>query len=277
MVLRRLGLKLYERQLVMSLVKQDRATVNYRDAMNMAGIPYGKVHAVLNGLEEKGFLEGDGGRPRQYKLRPIGDVIEEYIVRPLISDFYGHQNVNESTFRDIWVREICSSIPVVRVDREMFDEPITMLSGIDDIRKAQIAEITRAKEEVLMCFPRGTFLDRKFSDYVSIGMNVRLEVISSLTPAELMRHTFPSQVREVRKMLGGRLSRPRVHYFLNSNVRERFMVIDGSFATIGSDMSPVLMHLYSKEHCSVLKERFLELKKQSKEINPWRTPVAETG
>ena len=267
-MLNRLGLTKYEKELISALVKLDYGTVNYRDAMHLAHIPYGKVHAVMNSLKEKGFLEETGGRPKEYRLRHIGDVIEDYIVKPLIFDLYGYPR-DENTFQDIWVKEICSSIPVIRVNQDGAEEPIEMLSGLEEIRKAEIREIENAKEEVLMCFPRGYFLDRKFSDYVNTGSKVSMEVITPFTPMELMGHTFQAQSRKVRKMLNNDASKLRLHYFLNRNVKDRFIVVDGNFAAVGSELSPVLTHIYSKEHCSALKERFLEIRKYSKEINLW--------
>ncbi len=268
-MLSRLGLTMYEKRLISSIVTQGYSSVNYRDAMNIAQIPYGRVHNTLNSLKSKGFLEDAGGRPRQYKLRPIGEAIEEYIVKPLISDLFGYPSNGESTFRNIWVKEICSAVPVVRVNGDGAGEPITMLTGIDEIRKAQIRELMNATEEVLMCMPRGNFLDRRFSDYIHMNSNVRMEVIAPFTPKELMGHTFQSQLREVTKMLDNDRTRPRVHYFLNRTVKDRYMIIDNNFAVIGSDVSPVLVHMYSREHCAVLKEKFMEMKKYSREISLW--------
>ena len=263
----RLGLTSYEKQLVSSMVAGGRESINYREAMNISNVPYGKVHTTLNSLEEKGFLEEAGGRPKRYRLRPIGDVIEDYLVKPLLTELFGFPGDGDSTFRNIWIREVCSAIPVITVDHEQTEPPITMLSGIEEIRKAQIKELMKAKEEVLICFPRGNFLDRKFTDYLYDGNNTRLEIISAFNPIELMKHTFQSQAREIADMLSNEGVRSRIHFFINPNIVERFMVVDGAFAAIGSDISPVLAHIYSRQHCSELRNRFMELKKDSREID----------
>ena len=59
-----LGLTSYEIRVYLSLL--DNGAMTASDISKKSGVPYSKIYEVLNGLEEKGWLETDSSRPQKF-------------------------------------------------------------------------------------------------------------------------------------------------------------------------------------------------------------------
>ncbi|MCL5678404.1 MAG: hypothetical protein M1442_03960 [Candidatus Thermoplasmatota archaeon] len=263
--LRRLGLSGYEKKIVSAMISSGLDTFDYREAMKLGGIPYGKVYFVLNSLEKKGFLRNLGGRPKRYSLTPLGEVIDDYLITPLIRELLSGPLDSQHIFRDTWTRQVCSSIPVLRL--EGYGSPsIEMLSGLEEIRKAQIAEIMNASGEILFCFSKSNFLDRKFTSYIKMSRNVKIKLITSVPPDELLATTARSDREQMMNILSNEEFTSNIRYYHCPGLKERFMVIDGRFTAVGSDVSPVLAHIHSTAIGAQMRNRFEELRGISEEL-----------
>ncbi|MBX8632388.1 MAG: hypothetical protein KIY12_02140 [Thermoplasmata archaeon] len=261
--LHRLGLTEYESEIVQALIGRGSVPLSYREAMAITGVPYGRIYSVFDSLERKGFLENLGGRPKRYLLRPLGEVLDDYLIVPLIRDTLNAPIGRNNVFRDTWIRQICSSIPVIRVDGG--EALLDFLPDLESVRKAQLDEIMHSEREILMCFPTGNFLDRKFSSYVRMSGSVRMEIVSSIHPSELMTYTTEAERETIRAILSNKEVSSKFHFYVNDGVRDRFMVIDERFVAIGSSVSPVLVHIYSTDIALQMKERFQKIRSMSKE------------
>jgi hypothetical protein len=263
--LRRLGLTGYEKKIMSAMISSGLDSFDYREAMKLGGIPYGKVYFALNSLEKKGFLKNLGGRPRRYSVNPLGEVIDDYLIVPLIRELLSGPLEQEHVFRDTWTRQVCSAIPVLRLEGQG-SPSIEMLSGLEEIRKAQINEIMNAGREILMCFTKSNFLDRKFTSYIRVSRNVKINLITSLLPAELLATTAVKEREQLINILSNEAFISNIHYYRCPGLKERFMVIDGRFVAIGSDVSPVLVHIHSTAIAAQMTNRFEELRRMSEEM-----------
>ncbi len=70
----KLGLTEYEVRAYLALLQYGEMTAN--QVSEAADIPYSKVYEVLEGLEEKGWIGSEGGRPAKYHARSISTALE---------------------------------------------------------------------------------------------------------------------------------------------------------------------------------------------------------
>lgn len=74
-----LGLTGYEIRVYVSLLEAGAMTA--ADVSKKSGVPYSKIYEVLNGLEEKGWLESDSSRPQKFFPRSPSTALEAMRMR----------------------------------------------------------------------------------------------------------------------------------------------------------------------------------------------------
>ncbi len=73
--LREIGLTEYETRAYLFLLRNGAATAN--SISENTSIPYSKIYEVLNGLEEKGWIRTEAGRPKRYCPNAPTEAFEE--------------------------------------------------------------------------------------------------------------------------------------------------------------------------------------------------------
>ncbi len=71
--LEKVGLTGYESEVYLTLVMEGALTA--REASRRSGVPYSRIYDVLEGLEEKGWVQVRGGRPKLYAARPPSEAM----------------------------------------------------------------------------------------------------------------------------------------------------------------------------------------------------------
>ncbi len=69
----------YEKEAITYLSRVESATAN--NIVKEAGIPQGKVYAVLAGLEERGILKVISTRPKEFYIKDLKESLREYLKR----------------------------------------------------------------------------------------------------------------------------------------------------------------------------------------------------
>ncbi len=265
-VFKRLGLTKYEISILLALIANEGSPMDYRDLLADTDVPYGRVHSVLLRLEEKGLVTGIGGRPKRYAAKPIGAMIEDYITTPVLESLIAAQNSPDNQFRDVWIKQVSSHVPVIRVDEVNGGAELEFITGVDNLRRREYDEAQKARNSLHLCLPASAFLDRRRSVPLRIGDDVRTEIITSLSPKQFL-HRMPSDERaRWQQTVTGNGDLMRTAYYSHPKVNERMLIVDGRFASIGTSLIPVTAHIYSKSMCKALLERFEALKQGAKKI-----------
>jgi len=110
--LQELGLTDSEIRAFMALLQAGSATANI--VSEVSGVPYSKIHEVLGGLEKKGWVEVEHGRPSRYYPRPPSVALDttklqtearlrrnEAIILEELQPLYERGEVREHP--DIWI------------------------------------------------------------------------------------------------------------------------------------------------------------------------------
>ncbi|MEM2330188.1 MAG: TrmB family transcriptional regulator [Candidatus Jordarchaeales archaeon] len=71
--LEKVGLTGYEAEVYLTLVMEGALTA--REASRRSGVPYSRIYDVLEVLEEKGWVQVRGGRPKLYAARPPSEAM----------------------------------------------------------------------------------------------------------------------------------------------------------------------------------------------------------
>lgn len=258
-VFRRLGLSKYETSVILTMAANQERPLDYKEIMAETDVPYGKIHYTLAALERKGLISNLGGRPKRYSVKPIGEIVEDYIVLPVIDSLVGSTIGVDEQFRDVWIKQVTSNVPVVRVDEDGRQD-ISFISGIDELRRREYGEAQKAESSIRLSIPTTGFLDRKREVSLSIGENVSTEILTTLPPELFLHHIAPEERRMWNRTVSASGGLKRTSYYLRDTLTERMMIVDGKFASIGNSLIPVVMHIYSRKLCAELAERFEALK-----------------
>lgn len=137
--LREIGLTEYECQAYISLLHQGEDTAEV--ISQLSSIPYTKVYSVLESLEERGWVEHGGGRPRRYYPRsPIDALRSEQIT--LESRFEENQSVVLDELQPLYEKRDVKEIPeiwIVRGETNSFNKILDL--------------VTKAKKEIMLAIP----------------------------------------------------------------------------------------------------------------------------
>ncbi len=263
-VFKRLGLTKYESSVLLALVANPDSALDYKDLLSATDVPYGRVHSILLDLEEKGMVRGMGGRPKRYISKPIGEIIEDYILTPVLENLIENQADVDKQFRDVWIKQVSSLVPVIYLDESDGEPRIEFIKGIDELRKKEYYEVQTARKSLRLCIPTSGFLDRKRSAPILIADEVDTEIVSSVKPRFFLQHMAPDERTRWHRTAAGRGDLGRSRYYLLPRLNERMVIVDERFASIGTSVIPVTAHIHSRKMCSTLVERFEMLKKQAR-------------
>lgn len=137
--LREIGLTEYACQAYISLLHQGEDTAEI--ISQLSNIPYTKVYSVLESLEERGWVEHGGGRPRRYYPRsPIDALRSEQIT--LESRFEENQSVVLDELQPLYEKRDVKEIPeiwIVRGETNSFNKILDL--------------VTKAKKEIMLAIP----------------------------------------------------------------------------------------------------------------------------
>jgi sugar-specific transcriptional regulator TrmB len=192
--LQELGLTDYEVRAYTALLEAGATTA---DKLSKAsGIPYSKVHKVLAGLEEKGWVETEHGRPSRYYPKPPSVAIDstrlqverrlkisEAVVLEELQPLYEGREVREHP--DVWI---------VRGE-------FNILAKIREI-------VENSKKEILIALPtipEGT-IDALVPTLKTInerGIRVQVMMTKAATKSSLDKLALLSDVRVREQMFGG--------------------------------------------------------------------------
>ncbi|MEM3852154.1 MAG: helix-turn-helix domain-containing protein [Methanomassiliicoccales archaeon] len=259
-IFRALGLTAYESRALLTLLVSEKE-MNYREIMNASNIPYGRIYSVLQRLYDRGCILITDANPKRYKAKPLGRLIEDSFITPTLKRLFEFEVTSDQQFRDIWISEVCSLVPVFRLnDRKCAFE---LLHGLEQVRHAEYDALERARNTVRLCIPSAGFLDRNRREYIPMDGRVEVEIVTTLKPSEFTLHISHQERRLWRQeRKGGSLDRV-LKYYLHPSLTERMLLVDDDFVSFGSRTLPVVAMVYSKKICKQYKAEFDELKRQA--------------
>lgn len=266
-IFERLGLSRYEASVFFALVTSGSEPLDYRDILAATEVPYGRVHSTLASLEEKGLTLNSGGRPKKYLAKPIGEIVENYFLTPMMEGLLGSPSSIDSQFRDLWVGQVTSLVPIIHMDDRAGGPSIDFASGIHDVREKEYGETQRAKHFLRLCIPNSAFLDRKRDHALRIPEGVATEILTSVPPKQFVQHLAPEERMDWHRAVARYGKLIRTTYYLLPRVTERMTIVDDRFVSIGTSVLPVTAHIYSKSICDAMIRRFEELKQKAKPVN----------
>lgn len=266
-IFERLGLTRYETSVLLALVLSNDYPLDYKDILCETDVPYGKVHSTLMGLERKGLITNHGGRPKRYSSKPMGEIVENYFVSPMLESLSGSKSGVDRQLADLWTRQVTTIVPIVHMDDETGEQMIEFVSGLDNLREREHREAAKAKETLRLCLPSSGFLDRRRPDALRIGDSVRTEIVTTIDPQKFVKILAPDERASWRQAFVSNGGLHRTRYYLAPQLDERMVIIDDHFAALGTSMLPVTLHIYSRKLCKSVIERFEERKKASKLVD----------
>ncbi len=137
--LRDIGLTEYETLAYLSLLNAGEMTAE--NVSQASSIPYTKVYSVLEGLEERGWVEIEGGRPRKYYARsPIDALMAER--NRLEEEFENNRQVLVDEFQPLYERSEVKEIPEIWIIR-----------GEDNVFNKILELLAKARREIMLAVP----------------------------------------------------------------------------------------------------------------------------
>lgn len=138
--LREIGLTEYESQAYLALVKRGELTAG--KVSESTSIPYSKVYSVLYSLEQKGWVEIKGGRPRLYYPRSPVEALRTEHLR-LENRFEQYHEIVVSELQPLYER------------REIKEKPeIWIIRGVENIASNFREIVGRVKRELMVALPQ---------------------------------------------------------------------------------------------------------------------------
>lgn len=138
-VLREAGLTEYETRAYLSLLKTGALTAG--EVSEQANVPYSKVYETLNGLERKGWIEAEHGRPSRYYAKSPSEALEAARLR--LEDM-----VSE------WKRIVLGELQPLYERRELREKPdIWILRGEFSVLAKLQEMLGQAKKELMVAAP----------------------------------------------------------------------------------------------------------------------------
>ena len=266
-VFKRLGLTKYETTIILALVANQDSPMDYKGILSETRVPYGRIHTTLVSLEQKGLIECLGGRPKQYSPKPIGQMLEDYILTPVISVLADRPSAIDRHLSDLWIGQVTGKIPVVRLDDDGGSPDIDFINGVENTRKREFAETLAGKKHIRFCAPSSGFLNRRRNLLPRTGENVRIEIITSLSPKQFAAYFTSEERKYWRESLKRHKGDTRTEYYYMAHITERMLIVDDRFASLGGPAVPVRLHIYSRSICNKLIDRFEKLKADAQRID----------
>lgn len=137
--LREIGLTEYETLAYLSLLRNGEMTAE--NVSDVSSIPYSKVYSVLDNLNDKGWIDVEGGRPRKYFPRSPDDALRAEQLR-LESDFEANRVIIVGELQPLFEEKDIREMPevwMVRGEKSTVDKAMELIG--------------KAKKEVMLAFP----------------------------------------------------------------------------------------------------------------------------
>lgn len=125
--LRDIGLTEYESLAYLSLLKLGEATAEI--ISEVSTIPYSKVYSVLEGLEMKGWVDIERGRPRRYFPRSPTDSLRAEQLR-MESEFERNRDIIIQELQPMYEQKDLREMPeiwIVRGEKNVFDKMVELI------------------------------------------------------------------------------------------------------------------------------------------------------
>jgi sugar-specific transcriptional regulator TrmB len=139
---KQLGLTTYESSIWQALL--DKGEADARELIRSTGVPFGRVYDVLNGLIEKGVVEVQETRPKQYRPRRVNAVMDKLLLArrdQMDSEYKQLEEAAEAVKRRF--AKLGQKLP----KDEVF---VSVALGEQDIQKLLMETIYQAEHEILI-------------------------------------------------------------------------------------------------------------------------------
>ncbi|MBS7287727.1 MAG: TrmB family transcriptional regulator [Candidatus Freyarchaeota archaeon] len=137
--LEKAGLTGYEAEVYITLVMEGALTA--REASRRSSVPYSRIYDVLEGLEEKGWVQVRGGRPKLYAARPPSEAMRLVKLR-----FQREMEENE--------RRIIEFLQPIYERSEGAEQPnVWLIHGESNILAKFREMVGNARRELLIALP----------------------------------------------------------------------------------------------------------------------------
>ncbi|TLY11758.1 MAG: TrmB family transcriptional regulator [Thaumarchaeota archaeon] len=134
-----LGLTSYEIRVYLSLL--DNGAMTASDISKKSGVPYSKIYEVLNGLEEKGWLETDSSRPQKFFPKSPSSALEAMRMRQE-TNFRESQSIVVNELMPMYTKSGIKERPEIWVARGVFN----IVAKVNEI-------VQNARQELLVALP----------------------------------------------------------------------------------------------------------------------------
>lgn len=163
-VLRDLGVTEYEAKVYAALLSLGPATA--AEASSASGVPYSKIYVVLSKLENRGWVEAQGGRPVRYLARPPAEALEI-----LLSE-------ESKRLRKLAEEAKGSLESLYKRGAEMRKPDVWVIRGLSSVVGKAVEIIGHAEAEVLVSLPYLPEGGKEFLSILSLlgakGVHVRI-------------------------------------------------------------------------------------------------------
>lgn len=260
-VFERLGLTRYESSVLLALVANSDKPQNYKEIMYATDVPYGRVHSILATLEAKRLVRNVGGRPKRYVARPIGEIIESYLLTPMMDTLTGEPGGKEVNLRDLWIGQVTSHVPIIRTGEDGKVPSIEFAEGLDDLREREHGEATAAETSIRLCLPGTAILNKRRNYPIMAKEGVSVEIVTDLPQSLFFRIVAGSERYKRSMIMQPTNGSNRTAFYVLPNLTERLLIVDNRFVSIGTSVLPVTAHIYSPSICREMIRRFDDLKR----------------
>lgn len=192
--LREIGLTEYELTAYVFLLTSGSRTAN--QISKSTGLPYSKIYDVLTSLEEKGWVEVEGSRPKRYYPKPPSEALEAMKMRVEqsldgnvsqilgeLKPLYGEKGIQERP--DIWI--VRGEFNILAKMREVFNDS-----------RSELMIATTVLPRVLV----NLFLP-DLNRLKSLGVKVKIMVTEGVDDRSLKELERLGEVRLKDRMFGG--------------------------------------------------------------------------
>ena len=111
------------------------------DISKKSGVPYSKIYEVLNGLEEKGWLESDSSRPQKFFPKSPSSALEAMRMRQE-TNFRESQSIVVNELMPMYTKSGIKERPEIWVARGVFN----IVAKVNEI-------VQNARQELLVALP----------------------------------------------------------------------------------------------------------------------------
>ena len=185
--LREIGLTEYECQAYLSLLHSGEETAE--TISQLSNIPYTKVYSVLESLEDRGWVEHGGGRPRKYYPRSPSDALRSEEIS-MESKFEENQRMIMEELQPLYEKKEIKEIPELWIVRGEVNSFNKVLELLEKAKKEIMLAIPTIPEQLLPMYPdfsnkMFSFLNKLMDSSVKVKVLTTKEMIQYLDRGDL--------------------------------------------------------------------------------------------